>query len=74
MDYANGIIIATEGSALEEMNTYVASYLYYPILNSSSTAGETDNPIFDGMKIYIFNDYIGVNVDSSGWVGVNATY
>jgi hypothetical protein len=74
MDYANGIIIATEGSALEEMNTYVASYLYYPILNSSSTAGETDNPIFDGMKIYIFNDYIGVNVDSSGWVGVNAPY
>ena len=74
MDYANGIIIATEGSVLEEMNTYVASYLYYPILNSSSTAGETDNPIFDGMKIYIFNDYIGVNVDSSGWVGVNAPY
>ena len=56
------------------MNTYVASYLYYPILNSSSTAGETNNPIFDGMKIYLFNENIGVDVDSSGWIGANAPY
>ena len=38
MDYANGIIVATEGGALVEMNTYVVSYLYYPILNSTSMA------------------------------------
>jgi hypothetical protein len=74
MDYTNGIIVVTEGSALEEMNAYVASYLYYPILNSSSTAGETNNPIFDGMKIYLFNENIGVDVDSSGWIGANAPY
>ena len=74
LDYTNGIIVVTEGSALEEMNTYVASYLYYPILNSSSTAGETNNPIFDGMKIYLFDENIGVNVDSTGWIGANAPY
>ena len=74
MDYTNGIIVVTEGSTLEEMNTYVASYLYYPILNSSSIAGETNNPIFDGMKIYLINENIGVDVDSSGWIGANAPY
>ena len=47
------MIIALDNGDLEETGTYVASFKYYPILNSSSTAGETNNPIFDGMKVRV---------------------
>ena len=68
MDYENGMIIALENGGLVEMGTFVASFKYYPIMNSSSTAGETNNPIFDGMKVFIYNEPIAVDFDSSGWI------
>jgi len=63
-----------ENGSLEEMGIYVVSFKYYPIFNSSSIAGETNNPIFDGMKIFIYNDPIAVDFDSSGWLGSNSPY
>ena len=74
MDYENGMIIALENGGLIEMGTYVVSFKYYPILNSSSTAGETNNPIFDCMKVFIYNEPIAVDFDSSGWLGSNSPY
>ena len=74
MDYENGMIIALENGGLVEMGTFVASFKYYPIMNSSSTAGETNNPIFDGMKVFIYNEPIAVDFDSSGWLGSNSPH
>ena len=67
-------IIALENGGLVEMGTFVASFKYYPIMNSSSTAGETNNPIFDGMKVFIYNEPIAVDFDSSGWLGSNSPH
>ena len=44
------------------------SYKHFPLYQSSKVDGEISNPIFDGMRIKLQNDLIGVNYDSTGWL------
>ena len=73
MNYESGMIIPMD-NVLTGSQSYIISYKYYPLYNSSSMNGEPDNPIFDGMKIYLYDDEVGVNHDSTGWLIGEANY
>ena len=50
------------------------SYKHFPLYQSSKVDGEISNPIFDGMRIKLQNDLMGVNYDSTGWLVGETNY
>ena len=73
MNYELGMVTPLD-NLLAESQSNIISYKYYPLYNSSSMDGEPDNPIFDGMKIFLYDNIVGVNHDSTGWLIGEANY
>ena len=46
----------------------IATYLYAPVSNSSLVNSEEANPIFDGLRIFVQDDPLAVDLDETGWV------
>ncbi len=67
VDYENGKIRGTYPGALPPGNTYSISYQILPVANSTSLNGGDDNPVFDGVKLFVKDDE--VTLDSLSTVG-----
>ncbi len=61
-------------STIIEGIAYTASYQYYPVLNSNLLAGEPFNPIFEGMRLLVYNDPLTIWEEKSGWIAGDAGY
>jgi len=44
------------------------TYKYYPVYQSSYIKGEDANPSFDGMRVFLYNDTLGIDYKNSGWM------
>ena len=67
VDPVTGIVTALSSELLAAGQTDI-SYKYFPLYQSTKMDGEISNPIFDGMRIKLQNQLVGVNYDSTGWL------
>lgn len=54
-------------------SVYYVYYKYYPVYQSSYLKNEDANPAFDGMRIFVNADTLGIDRKNSGWLGVKTT-
>ena len=73
VDPFSGLITALSPELLSAGQVDV-SYKHFPLYQSSKVDGEISNPIFDGMRIRLQNDLVGVNYDSTGWLVGETNY
>ncbi len=69
LDTARGFLRKTGGGAMFTKNgPYRVRYLYYPQSASTFLANEEANPVFDGMKLYVKNEPLGLDTINSIFV------
>ena len=73
IEEVQGRIRGLVAGALQYGATYEISYQYYPVYESKYISGEDNNPVFDGIRMFLKNEPLGVDVARSGWVIKNNT-
>ena len=48
-------------NSLPEGEVFTAKYRYFPVLSSPYIEGQDDNPAFNGVKVYVSNDTLGID-------------
>ena len=67
-------LFAVTNAELLQTEALTVSYKYYPIFHGNAMNGEMDNPIFDGMRIFLYDSDVGLNEDSTLWTIGNCNY
>ena len=67
LDGPQGRIRGVAPGNLQDGIAYTARYRYNPVYASNSLANEDDNPVFDGMRLYVMDVPLGI--DSLGTAG-----
>ena len=73
IDAAGGRIRGFASGSLVNNATYTASYQYSAISGSNFLNAEDDNPVFDGVRLYVQNEPLGIDSLRSGWAKVGNT-
>jgi hypothetical protein len=73
VDTEEGRIRGSGTGTLPAGSTYEISYLYYTVFQSTNVNGEDDNPAFDGLRVYVTGEPLGIDSLNSGWIVVNNT-
>jgi len=73
IDETQGRIRGVVPGALQYGATYEISYQYYPVFQSQYINGEDNNPVFDGIRMFLKDEPLAVDVARSGWVIKNNT-
>jgi hypothetical protein len=72
-----GLIRGTSGGTLPAGASFTIKYRYFVTYQSSSLANQDDNPVFDGMKLYVQNVPLGLDTlpgpNQSGWLAQSGT-
>jgi len=68
LDAVGGRIRGTSPGSLPEGASFTARYRHNPVFASTSRANEDDNPVFDGMRLYVQDTPLGIDSLRSGWV------
>jgi len=55
------------GGNLQDNTAYRASYTHFSIKNTDKLNNEESNPVFDGMKIYVKDEPLEIDVTKTGW-------
>lgn len=63
-----GKIKGARPNDLQSGNVYYVTYKYYPVYQSSYINGEDANPSFDGMRLFVYKDTLGIDYNNSGWL------
>lgn len=61
IDAKGGRIRGAYREALPIGNTYTATFLVKPVASSLSVNGEDDNPVFDGIHLFVNNEDVGLD-------------
>ncbi|MEW6511443.1 MAG: hypothetical protein AB1428_10830 [Bacteroidota bacterium] len=72
LDFTGGRIRGVSTGSLPA-GTYTASYQYYPVYGSRLLSSEDSNPVFDGMRVYVQDEPLGIDSARSAWATVNNT-
>lgn len=73
VDTAKGRIRGTSINSLPRGSTYEIRYKYLAIDGSRRFANEDDNPVVDGVRLFVKNEPLGLDSARSGWAVVNNT-
>ena len=80
-DYGADYDIMSETGTFKIMNSQLlssgelaVSYRYFLLDQLQTINGETDNPIFDGMRVIVNNTEYDLNEDSTGWTVGECNY
>ena len=63
-----GQIGAASEQSLPSGNIYTIKYRYYPIFGSNLVNGEDGNLVFDGIRVFVQEDELDINVEESRFV------
>ncbi len=66
----NGVAGRIRGNGIGSLpkgEHFKAQYRYYPVYKSSRINGEDGNNSFDGVRVYVFNDSLTINNETSGF-------
>lgn len=64
----SGKIRGLSHNSLPAKEQYTAKYRFYPVLNSKFTNGEDNNPVFNGVKVYVKNDPLEIDLSNSKFI------
>jgi hypothetical protein len=73
IDAAGGRVRGVATGNLVNGASYTISYGYLAIAGSSLLAAEDNNPVFDGVRLYVKDEPLGIDSIRSGWVKVGNT-
>lgn len=73
LDEKQGRIKGTTAGALPYGEVFEIEYQYDAIFGSNRLNNEDDNPTFDGMRLFVKKDVLGIDSLHSGWSLVNNT-
>ena len=73
LDAEFGRIKALATGDLEDGTLYFAKYTYLPIFESQLIDNEEANPVFDGMKIFVEDQPLEIDISKTGWNALNPT-
>ena len=62
----------TSGNLLNDQQ-YRVEYTFFPIKNSSLLNGEASNSIFDGLKLFVNDDILKLDLNNTGWTENSST-
>ena len=67
LDAEFGRVKAINGGALSDGGTYLVQYTYFPIKDSELHNWEESNPVFDGIKLYVQDEELDLDIAKTGW-------
>jgi hypothetical protein len=70
----NGRVAYTSTGSIPEGETVVAEYRHAPVLNSTLLDREEANPVFDGLRIFVQEEDLGLDFEETGWSEGDAAY
>lgn len=73
VDSAKGRIRGTTLGSLPAGQEFTVRYKYFSVLRSTSINNEDNNPVFDGLRIFVDDVVLGLDSANSGWANVNNT-
>ncbi len=73
LDVPGGRIRGAAPGNLVKDAVYTITYQYYTVFASNRLNGEDDNPVFDGVRLYVQDVPLGIDSLNSGWSNVNNT-
>lgn len=68
-----GRIKGTSNGSLPANEVFTIEYRYYPVFESQYVNSEDGNPTFDGMRLYVQMDTLGLDLENTGWVNEVST-
>lgn len=71
LDGPGGRIRGVAPGNLPAGGAFVITYRYDAVYGSNRLAGEDDNPVFDGMRVYVKDVPLGIDSARSGWASIN---
>ncbi len=76
VDYVRGLIRALGGGRLVGRRGVEVRYRYYSVRGSREVRGGDGSEVFDGMRLRVWDDELGLDLDRSGWArgGVRIGY
>ncbi len=69
VDGAEGKIRGIHSGDIVKGAMYTIAYRYFPVYGSTHVNGEDDNASFDGMRVFAYNEPLGLDSLRSGWLG-----
>ena len=67
VDSVGGLIKAKSMGILVKGIKYTIQYQYYPVVNSKNLSGQDANSSFDGMRLFITDDPLALNIKGSAF-------
>ncbi|CUU04955.1 hypothetical protein JGI3_01035 [Candidatus Kryptobacter tengchongensis] len=69
VDYGRGLIRALVGGSLLGRRGVEVRYRYYSVRGSREVGGGDGSDVFDGMRIRVWDEKLGLDLERSGWGG-----
>ncbi|MDW8108163.1 MAG: hypothetical protein RMJ81_00730 [Candidatus Kryptonium sp.] len=69
VDYERGLVRATRTGNLLGRSEVEVRYRYYSVRRSRELSGGDGSEVFDGMRIRVWNESLGLDLAKSGWSG-----
>lgn len=70
INYQKGSIKRTDNSSMPNNSEFSITYRSYAVYQSTALKEEDSNPVFDGVKLKVFNyDQIDIDPEKTGWQG-----
>ncbi|MFH1851720.1 MAG: hypothetical protein ABIA75_05180 [Candidatus Neomarinimicrobiota bacterium] len=66
-----GQFLACSTGALQDREYYLATYRYFPVIESELLNMEENNPVFDGVKIYAKDVTLDLDTNKTGWTATS---
>jgi hypothetical protein len=73
LDTTVGLIRPIPGGQMQENETYLATYRYFAIYESTLLNNEESNPFVDGMKLYVKDEPLELDEAHTGWSATSNT-
>jgi hypothetical protein len=71
VDITGGRIRGVAPGNLPSGSVFTIFYRYFAVYESNRLAGEDDNSVFDGMRLYVMDVPLGIDSARSGWSNIN---
>jgi hypothetical protein len=67
VDFEQGRIRGTSPGSLPDKQTFDITYNFMPVASSTSFNKEDNNPVFDGMRVFVQNEETALDIEKSGF-------
>ncbi|GJQ62587.1 MAG: hypothetical protein SCALA702_16400 [Melioribacteraceae bacterium] len=75
LDFERGTIRRVDGSSIPDNSRCNVTYRYFPVRNSTALNGEDTNPVFDGLRVKLYDfDDVSIDTIGTGWKEGNTNF